>query len=547
MADVMTDHTATKSDQHRAFDALVIGAGFSGLYQLICLRDRLGLSVRVLEAGDGVGGTWYWNRYPGARCDSESHAYCYTFSQDLMRDWEWSERYPEQPEIMRYLNYVADRFDLKRDIRFNTRVIAARYDDAANRWTVRTEAGEQFTAKFLITAVGCLSTANVPNIAGLESFTGNWYHTGQWPHEGVDFTGKRVGLIGTGSTGIQAAPVIAERAAHLTVFQRTANYSVPAQNAPLSPAFKRYMKENPSEIREITRATRNGQPFHISERLALATPPEERQALYEAAWQKGGLQFRATFEDMMVNKEANDTAADFIRAKIRGIVKDPATAATLSDIDHPYATKRPPIDTNYFETFNRDNVTLVDVKAAPIERIEPAGIRTTEASYPLDIIVFATGFDAMTGPMLRMNITGRDGMPLAEAWEAGPRTYLGLQIAGFPNLFTVTGPGSPSVLCNMPVAIEQHAEWIADCIAHLRAHGLQRIEATSEAVAVWVDQVNTAAGATLLPLAKSSWYLGANVPGKPRVFMPYAGGMLRYREICAEIAANNYDGFVLSA
>ena len=547
MADEMTDHTAPKPDQTGAFDALVIGAGFSGLYQLICLRDRLGLSVQVLEAGDGVGGTWYWNRYPGARCDSESHAYCYTFSQDLMREWEWSERYPEQPEIMRYLNYVADRFDLKRDIRFNTRVIAARYDEAANRWTVRTAAGEQFTAKFLITAVGCLSTANVPKIPGLESFAGDWYHTGEWPHEGVAFTGKRVGLIGTGSTGIQAAPVIAGTAAHLTVFQRTANYSVPAQNAPLTPAFKRYIKENPAEIREITRATRNGQPFHISERLALATPPEERQALYEAAWRKGGLEFRATFEDMMVNKEANGTAADFIRAKIREIVKNPATAATLSDIDHPYATKRPPIDTNYFETFNRDNVTLVDVKAAPIERIEPTGIRTTEAAYPLDIIVFATGFDAMTGPMLRMNITGRGGMPLAQAWEAGPRTYLGLQVAGFPNLFTVTGPGSPSVLCNMPVAIEQHAEWIADCIAYMRAHGLQRIEATQAAVANWVDRVNTAANATLLPLAKSSWYLGANVPGKPRVFMPYAGGMLRYRDICADIAANNYEGFALTA
>jgi cation diffusion facilitator CzcD-associated flavoprotein CzcO len=546
MANVMREKTAIKPGQTDHFDAVVVGAGFSGLYQLICLRDRLGLSVRVLEAGDGVGGTWYWNRYPGARCDSESHAYCYSFSEELMREWEWSERYPEQPEIMRYLNHVADRFDLKRDIQFNTRVTAAQYDKATNRWTVRTEAGEQFTAKFLITAVGCLSTANVPKIPGLESFEGHWYHTGQWPHEGVDFTGKRVGMIGTGSTGIQAAPVIAETAAHLRVFQRTANYSVPARNAPLTPEFKRYVKENAAEIREVMHATRNGQPFHISDRLALATPPEEREVLYEAAWEKGGLQFRATFEDLMVKKAANDTAADFIRRKIRAIVKDPVTAAKLSDIDHPYATKRPPIDTNYFETFNRDNVTLVDVKAAPIERITPSGIRTSDAEYPLDIIVFATGFDAMTGPMLRMNITGRDGISLAKAWEAGPLTYLGLQIAGFPNLFTVTGPGSPSVLCNMPVAIEQHADWIADCIAHMRAHGLERIEATPEAVSKWVEQVNAAASATLLPLATSSWYLGANVPGKPRVFMPYAGGMARYRTICAEVAANNYEGFALS-
>jgi cation diffusion facilitator CzcD-associated flavoprotein CzcO len=538
--------TTNKSGHAGEFDALVIGAGFSGLYQLFCLRDRLGLSVQVLEAGEGVGGTWYWNRYPGARCDSESHAYCYSFSKELTQEWEWSERYPEQPEIMRYLNYVADRFDLKRDIRFNTRVVAASYDEAANRWTVRTEAGEQFTTKFLITAVGCLSTANVPKIPGLESFEGSWYHTGQWPHEGVDFTGKRVGMIGTGSTGIQAAPVIAETAAHLTVFQRTANYSVPARNAPLTPEFKRYIKENATQIRAVMHATRNGMPFLISERQALATPPEERDALYEAAWKKGGLEFRATFEDLMVKKAANDTAADFIRRKIREIVKDPATAAKLSDIDHPYATKRPPIDTNYFETFNRDNVTLVDVKATPIERITPTGVRTSDADHPLDIIVFATGFDAMTGPMLRMNITGRDGISLAEAWEAGPRTYLGLQIVGFPNLFTMTGPGSSSVLCNMPVPIEQYAEWIADCIAHMRAHDLGRIEATQEAVTNWVEQVNAAANTTLLPLAKSSWYLGANVPGKPRVFMPYAGGMARYRTICADVAANNYEGFVFS-
>jgi cation diffusion facilitator CzcD-associated flavoprotein CzcO len=543
MASAMTGNTANKAGD---LDAIIVGAGFSGLYQLICLRDRLGLSVQVLEAGDGVGGTWYWNRYPGARCDSESHAYCYSFSKELTQEWEWSERYPEQPEIMRYLDYVTDRFDLKRNIRFNTRVTAAQYDETVNLWTVRTEAGEQFTAKFLITAVGCLSTANVPKIPGLESFEGSWYHTGQWPHEGVDFTGKRVGMIGTGSTGIQAAPVIAERAAHLTVFQRTANYSVPARNAPLTPEFKRYVKDNADEIRQIMNATRNGQPFHISERIALETPPEERDALYEAAWQKGGLQFRATFEDLMVNKAANDTASDFIRRKIREIVKDPVTAAKLSDIDHPYATKRPPIDTDYFETFNRDNVTLVDVKAAPIEQIEPWGIRTSNAEYPLDIIVFATGFDAMTGPLLRMNIAGRNGKSLAEAWEAGPRNYLGLQIAGFPNLFTMTGPGSPSVLCNMPVAIEQHAEWITDCIAYMREHGLERIEATPEAMANWVEQVNTVAGATLLPLATSSWYLGANIPGKTRVFMPYAGGMVRYRKICNDVAANNYEGFALS-
>jgi cation diffusion facilitator CzcD-associated flavoprotein CzcO len=353
-------------------------------------------------------------------------------------------------------------------------------------------------------------------------------------------------MIGTGSTGIQAAPVIAAAAEHLTVFQRTANYSVPARNAPLTPEFQRYIKENAAEIRAVTRDTLNGMAFRIEERLAVETPPEQREAIYDAAWERGGLQFRAAFKDMMVDKAANDTAADFVKRKIRSIVKDPKTAAILSDIDHPYAAKRPPIDTNYFETFNRANVTLVDVKATPIERISPAGVCTTQAEYPLDIIVFATGFDAMTGPLLRMNIQGRDGIALKDVWEAGPRNYLGLQVAGFPNLFTITGPGSPSVLCNMPVAIEQHADWIADCISYMRANGLERIEARPEAVDKWVAEVNDVASKTLLPLAKHSWYLGANIPGKPRVFMPYAGGMVRYREICNDVAGRGYEGFSLA-
>ena len=546
MTSVMTEAPERESSQALACDALVIGAGFSGLYQLLCLRDRLGLSVQLLEAADGVGGTWYWNRYPGARCDSESHSYCYSFSDELMREWEWSERYPGPPEILRYLNHVADRFDLKRDIRFNTRVTSAHYDATASVWRVVTEAGEKFTAQFLITAVGCLSAANIPDIPGLDTFAGRCYHTGQWPHEGVDFRGKRVGQIGTGSTGIQSAPVIAETAAHLTVFQRTANYSVPARNAPLTPEFKRYVRENTAELRRVMHSTANGHPWPIVDRSALETSPEERQALYEAAWETGGLRFRATFRDLVVDKAANDTAAAFLRRKIREIVKDPATGAKLADIDHPYAAKRPPIDTDYFETFNRDNVKLVDIRADPIERITPRGIRTRDAEYPLDIIVFATGFDGMTGSLLRMDIRGRDGLSLAKAWVAGPRNYLGLQVAGFPNLFTVTGPGSPSVLCNMPVPIEQHVEWITDCIAHMRQHGLKRIEPRDEAVDSWVAQVNAAAAATLLPQAKHSWYLGANVPGKPRVFMPYAGGMAHYRKICADVAARNYEGFTLS-
>lgn len=520
--------TGIRTGHH--YDALVIGAGFSGLYQLLCLRDRLGLSVKVLEAGDGVGGTWYWNRYPGARCDSESHSYCYSFSDELMREWEWSEKYPGPQEILRYLNHVADRFDLKRDIRFNTRVASAHYDATANLWRVATDSGETLSAQFLITAVGCLSTANIPDIPGLDTFQGRWYHTGQWPHEGVDFTGKRVGQVGTGSTGIQSAPVIAETAAHLTVFQRTANYSVPARNGPLTPEFKRWIRENTAEIRTTMHAAVNGHPFLLSERSALEVSAEEREAIYEKAWETGGLRFRATFADLVTSNEANATASAFLKRKIREIVKDPATAEKLANIDHPYAAKRPPIDTDYFETFNRDNVTLVDVRADPIECVTPRGIRTRNAEYPLDIIVFATGFDGMTGSLLKIDIRGRDGLALKDAWAAGPKNYLGLQVAGFPNLFTVTGPGSPSVLCNMPVAIEQHVEWITDCIGHMRRHGIKCIEPSAEAVERWVTEVNRAADATVLPQAKHSWYLGANIPGKPRVFMPYAGGMAHYRK-----------------
>ena len=545
MPDTAMSPSRDASGESADLDALIIGAGFSGLYQLHCLRDRLGLTVKLLEAGDGIGGTWYWNRYPGARCDSESHSYCYGFSDALLRDWQWSERYPEQPEIMRYLNHVADRFDLRRDIVLGARVIAARYDEARDRWEVTTDSGAVYFARFLITAVGCLSTANVPAIPSLADFAGPWYHTGEWPHEGVDFSGQRVGLIGTGSTGIQAVPVIAAEAAHLTVFQRTANYSVPARNVPLTAAFQDFLRANRADIRRVMHSTPNGHPFTISERRVFDVSADEREAIYEAAWEKGGLQFRAAFHDLLMDREANATAAAFITQKIRSIVTDPATAALLTDFDHPYAAKRPPIDSDYFETFNRPNVKLVDVRAAPITRITRGGIATRDAEYPLDIIVFATGFDAMTGPLLRLGITGRGGLSLREAWAAGPRSHLGLQIPGFPNLFTVTGPGSPSVLCNMPVAIEQHVEWITDCIAHLRAQGIARIEATEDAAESWGVAVNQAAEATLLPQASSSWYLGANVPGKPRAFMPYAGGMAHYRALCAEVAAAGYTGFAL--
>jgi cation diffusion facilitator CzcD-associated flavoprotein CzcO len=533
------------ADPTRTLDAVVIGAGFAGLYMLHRLRAQ-GLSVVVLEAGDGVGGTWYWNRYPGARCDSESYYYSYSFSDELQQEWEWTERYPEQPEILRYLNHVADRFDLRRDIRLGQRVTTARFDEEAARWELATDSGERWSAQFLVTAVGCLSAANIPQIPGLETFAGEWYHTGRWPHEGVDLAGKRVGIVGTGSTGIQAVPVVAEQASHLTVFQRTANYSIPARNGPLAPADQREIKDNYDAIRDVQRASTNGHPFVISDRPALSVPDDERQAVYEAAWKRGGLRFRASFADLLANKEANETASDFIRAKIREIVKDPETAERLTPRDHGFATKRPPIDTEYFEAYNRDNVTLVDVRASPIQEITPRGMRTTSGEYELDTIIFATGFDAMTGPLLGIDIRGTGGRTLQEKWAAGPRTYLGLQTAGFPNMFTITGPGSPSVLTNMPTAIEQHVDWIAACIEYLRGHGVARIEADPAAEDAWVEHVNEAADRTLLPQAGTSWYLGANVPGKPRVFMPYAGGFAAYTRTCDEVAEKDYEGFALA-
>jgi cation diffusion facilitator CzcD-associated flavoprotein CzcO len=525
-------------------DVVVIGAGFSGLYALHRLRAE-GFRVQVLERGGGVGGTWYWNRYPGARCDSESYYYSYSFDEDLQQHWQWSERYPEHHEIRRYLQHVAERFDLYRDIRFDTAVESATFDDATSTWAVR--AGDTtVTCRFLVTAVGCLSTANVPDIPGLDSFEGDWYHTGQWPHDGVDLAGKRVGIVGTGSTGIQAIPVVAEQAEHLTVFQRTANYSIPARNMPGSAAEREAVKADYPEIRRIQRSGTNGHPFLISEVSALEVSPEERTARYEQAWERGSLKFRATFADLLTDREANATASDFIREKIAAVVEDPETAERLTPRDHGFATKRPPIDTHYFETYNRPNVSLVDVRADPIREIIPGGIRCESSDHPLDVIIFATGFDAMTGPLLAFDITGSGGATLREKWAAGPVTHLGLQVAGFPNLFTITGPGSPSVLCNMPTAIEQHVQWIADCLVHLRDSDATRIETTEAAEQQWVSHVNEVAAQTLLPEASSSWYLGANVPGKPRVFMPYAGGMATYARTCAEVADEGYRGFVLS-
>ncbi len=538
--------TASHGGEIEAVDAVVVGAGFAGLYMLHKLRE-LGLSTRVFEAGSGVGGTWYWNRYPGARCDSESYYYSYSFSDEIQQTWEWSCRYPEQPEILRYLEFVADTLDLRRHITFDTRVTSAVFDERTRRWLVGTEAGARVSATYLVTAVGCLSTAQMPAIPGMERFAGATYHTGKWPHEGVDFTGLRVGLIGTGSSGIQATPVIAAQAAHLTVFQRTPNFSVPARNGPMSAEFQRQVKANYAEIRRKTRESTAGMPFDTPEKSALEVTPEERRRCYDRLWEAGGFRFLfESYNDLILNREANDTAAEYIREKIRSIVKDPKTAEMLCPKDYPVGTKRPPIDTDYFETFNRDNVTLVDIRATPIETITPAGIRTRDKEYELDAIVFATGFDAMTGSLFKLGIRGRGGVALEAKWADGPHTYLGVATAGFPNLFIITGPGSPSVLSNMPVSIEQHVEWIADCIAHLRRNGLDCIEATEEAERNWVAHVNETAAATLYPQA-NSWYMGANVPGKPHVFLPYPGGVGVYRQTCADIAAKGYEGFVTSA
>jgi cyclohexanone monooxygenase len=525
-------------------DAVVVGAGFAGLYMLHRLRG-LGLSTRVFEAGDDIGGTWYWNRYPGARCDVESLDYSYSFSDELQQEWQWTERYASQPEILRYINHVAERFDLRRDIQGSTRVTSAAFDEAARRWMVETDRGDRVSARFCIMATGCLSTTQTPSFPGLESFQGRWYHTGRWPHEGVDFTGQRVAVVGTGSSAIQSIPIIAEQAAHLYVFQRTPNYSIPAHNAPLDRERERRVKADYGEFRRQARESRVGFVVERNDASALAVSPEERAREYDKRWQRGGLGFAATFADLLTSQAANDTAAEFFRAKIRAIVRDPAVADLLTPRDYPLGTKRLCVDTSYYATFNRDNVTLVDLRKTPIEAITPGGLRTSEREYEVDRLVFAIGFDAMTGALLAIDIRGRGGRTLREAWAAGPRTYLGLTVAGFPNLFLITGPGSPSVLSNMIVSIEQHVDWIADCLVHLKRHGHATLEATAEAEAQWVAHVNDVGHQTLYPRAKS-WYTGANVPGKPRVFMPYIGGVGTYRQICDDVAAKGYTGFTLT-
>jgi cyclohexanone monooxygenase len=525
------------------FDVLVVGAGFGGLYALYRLR-QLGYSVQVLEQGEGVGGTWYWNRYPGARCDVESMEYSYSFSPELEQEWEWTERYPTQPEILRYINHVADRFDLRRDICLGARVIQATYDDASERWTLTLANGERYAGRYFVAASGCLSSRLEPPFKGIETFSGDWHHTAAWPQGGADFTGKRVGVVGTGSTGIQAIPQIARQAKQLYVFQRTPNFSVPAQNRPLSEEFQRDMKARYRAHRQAAKESAFGVPVEPNPRSALELTPAEANAELNARWAAGGgATMMLAFADLLIDERANEVAAEFVRAKIREVVKDQRTAEMLCPTDHPLGTKRICVDIDYYATYNRDNVTLVDVRSAPIAEITPTGMKLADGQeFELDAIVFAIGFDAMTGALFDMNVRGRDGVLLEDRWAEGPRTYLGLMTTGFPNLFIITGPGSPSVLSNMVVSVEQHVDWIADLLVAMRERGRSTVEPTPGAEESWYAHCTEIGNSTLFPRAKS-WYTGQNVPGKPFVFMPYVGGVGPYRQACAEVAAAGYTGF----
>lgn len=530
----------------KQFDVLIVGAGFAGMYMLHRVRE-LGLTARVFESGSGVGGTWYWNRYPGARCDVESMEYSYQFSEALQQEWHWSERYAAQPEILNYANHVADRFGLRAHMQFDTRVEAASFDESAHRWQVRVSGArtERVSGRFLIMATGCLSSANLPAFKGMETFRGATYHTGLWPDRHIDFTGKRVGVIGTGSSAVQSIPIIAKAAAELVVFQRTAAYAVPARNGPLDPDYEARIKADYARFRARNSKMQNafGSSFPRNEGSALEVTPQEREQAFETRWQRGGLGFLGAFGDLLLESEANEAAAEFVRRKIRGVVRDPAVAELLAP-RQVIGCKRMCIDSGYYETFNRPNVRLVDISAAPIEELTAKGLRTGGREYEFDCIVFATGFDAMTGSILKVDIRGRGGRTLQDKWQAGPRTYLGLGVAGFPNLFTISGPGSPSVLTNMIVSIEQHVDWIAECLDYMGAHGHATIEATRAAEDAWVEHVNSVADRTLFPTC-NSWYLGVNVPGKTRVFMPLVG-FPAYVEKSRDVAARGYEGFRLA-
>lgn len=533
-----------KNQPIKEVDAVILGAGFAGLYMLHQLKSK-GFSTIVYETGDGVGGVWYWNRYPGARCDIESIYYNYTFSKELYEEWTWTSRFPEQEEILRYLNYVADRLKLRSNIQFNTRVKAAHFDEEQHKWLVHLNDGHQVLAKYFITGIGCLSAANVPKFQGLDQFSGKWYHTGHWPHEKVDFTGKRVGIIGTGSSGIQAIPVIAKEAKHLTVFQRTPQYTIPARNHLYDEDFIRETKGNFKNLKHAMRNSVSGTPFAYNHPSAIEDSDHHRQEVFEEAWAQGGFAFASTYKDLLTNEQSNEKAAAFIRSKIRETVQDPTVAEKLCP-KYMYGTKRQVLDSDYFETYNRDNVLLVDVKESPILEITETGVQTASYHFELDIIIFATGYDGMTGPLFKIDIRGRNGVTLKDKWENGAsvQTYLGLATASFPNLFMITGPESPSVLVNMPIAIEQHVEWIAQCIDYLREHDIDVMETNAEAEQAWSKHCREIANETLY-VKGDSWYTGSNIAGKPRSFLIYLGGFDYYTKRCQEVAQNNYEGFQL--
>ncbi len=550
-------------------DVIVVGAGFAGLYAIYKFR-RQGLRVKVFEAGTDVGGTWYWNRYPGARCDVPSLEYSFGFSEELEQEWEWPEVFSAQSDILRYANHIADKFDLRRDIEFNTRVTAATFDEHAALWRITTDQGKTHSAPFCVMATGCLSVPNKPELPGADSFAGLELHTGTWPREPVDLSGKRVGIIGTGSSGVQAIPELARQAEQLYVFQRTPVYTVPANRKAMRDEVQQEFKDNYRAIRRMQQENAGGvssfRPVKSRRGKATDMPtaasisiegqpnfagsaanikdlsPEQRIERIR----QGGLNELLKFRDVYTDADANEIANELFRRAVHHMVKDPQTADGLCPTDYGIGCKRQVLDRDYYDAFNRNNVTLVNLKRTPIKTVNAEGITTTEAQYDLDVLVYATGFDAMTGALMRTNITGRDGFTLPEKWHGGPATYLGLGVVGFPNLFTVTGPGSPSVLCNMLVAIEQHINWIGDCIDYLREHNLHTIEATEPAEQAWVAHVNEVAQNTMYTSPScNSWYLGANIPGKPRIFMPYVGGYPRYKDKCDQVAANGYQGFEL--
>ena len=525
-------------------DMAIIGAGFAGMYMMHVLR-KAGFRVHTVEAGTGVGGTWYWNRYPGARCDVESMQYSYSFDDALQQEWRWTERFATQPEILRYANHVADRLDLRRDITFNLRVTSGDFDQSSNVWTLTTNTGKLIHARHVITAVGCLSSSNLPQIADIDDFKGRTIHTSDWPREGVDFTGLRVAIIGTGSSAIQAIPEIARQAGQLTVFQRTPNFSVPAKNRPLSEETVKWWKSNYPELRKKARETmRSGTIYDLPTKPALGLDPAELDAEFQRRWDLGGANFAYAFNDLILDERANALAADFVRTKIRELVNDPETAEALCPTDYPIFCKRICVDTDYFATFNRDNVSLVNLRKTPIDRITERGVRTSDQDHEFDVVIYATGFDAITGSLTRLNLTGTAGHTLAQKWEEGPKAYLGLMTAEFPNLFMITGPGSPSVLSNMIVSIEQHVDFLAGLLGHLRRTGCDRVETTSATDDAWAIHVNEVAHGTLYPKA-ASWYMGANIQGKPRVFMPYIG-VDAYRRKCNDIAAKGYPGLQMT-